>query len=165
MARVGLSWVACKQERPRKYVFGVTSIGQGSSPWTWNAVKVEINFTSSANSIFLVHNLGCIWKYRGYVLSFLAKLWRLTSVNTNYMKTALNSSFCAVTSVSKSRWPHGKKAYFRGVRAGSPGRAGAGALRSAPVPRASPTESLRAGYECAKQCDWRRLFNTNMSHN
>ena len=33
------------------------------------------------------------------------------------MKTALNSSaFCAVTADSKSRWPHGKKAYFRGAR-------------------------------------------------
>ena len=31
------------------------------------------------------------------------------------MKTALNSSFCAVTADSKLRWPHGKKAYFRGV--------------------------------------------------
>ena len=25
-----------------------------------------------------------IWKYRGYVLRFLAKFWRLTSVNTSY---------------------------------------------------------------------------------
>ena len=41
---------------PRKYVFDVTSVGQRSSPHV-NSVKVEINFTSSASSIFLVHNL------------------------------------------------------------------------------------------------------------
>ena len=29
---------------PRKYVFDVTSIGQRSSPWTRNSVKVEIKF-------------------------------------------------------------------------------------------------------------------------
>ena len=43
---------------PRKYVFDVTSIGQRSSRRV-NSVKVEINFTSSASSIFLVHNLYC----------------------------------------------------------------------------------------------------------
>ena len=30
-------------------------------------------------------------------------------------KLPLDSSFCAVTADSKSRWPHGKRAYFRGV--------------------------------------------------
>ena len=30
-------------------------------------------------------------------------------------KLTLNSSLCAVTADSKSKWPHGKKAYFRGV--------------------------------------------------
>ena len=29
---------------PRKYVFDVTSVGQRSSPWTCNSVKVEIKF-------------------------------------------------------------------------------------------------------------------------
>ena len=29
---------------PRKYAFDVTSVGQRSSPWTWNSVKVEIKF-------------------------------------------------------------------------------------------------------------------------
>ena len=43
----------------RKYVFDVTSVGQRSSPWSVNSVKVEISFTSSASSIFLVHNLCC----------------------------------------------------------------------------------------------------------
>ena len=46
-------------ETPRKYVFDVTSVGQRSSPWTCNSVKVEMNFTASASSIFLVHNLYC----------------------------------------------------------------------------------------------------------
>ena len=31
------------------------------------------------------------------------------------MKTALNSSFCAVTADSKSESPHGRKARFRGL--------------------------------------------------
>ena len=31
------------------------------------------------------------------------------------IKTALNSSFCAETADSKSRWPHGEKAYLRGI--------------------------------------------------
>ena len=56
-----------------------------------NSVKVEINFTSSASSIFLVHNWYCdkcikqpylqVLKLRA---SFLAKFWRLTSVKTSY---------------------------------------------------------------------------------
>ena len=31
------------------------------------------------------------------------------------MKKDLNLSFCATTADSKSRWPHGRKAYFRGA--------------------------------------------------
>ena len=32
------------QQTTRKYVFDVTSIGQRSSPWTCNSVKVEMKF-------------------------------------------------------------------------------------------------------------------------
>ena len=57
----GERWLdsAHEQQTPGIYVFDVTSIGQRSSPWTCNSVKVETNFTSSASSIFLVHNLYC----------------------------------------------------------------------------------------------------------
>ena len=45
-----------------------------------------------------------------WVLSCLAKSWPLTNV-----KTVLNSSFGGLTAYLKSRWPRGRKAYFRGV--------------------------------------------------
>ena len=38
------------------------------------------------------------------------------------IKTALNSSFCAVTADSKSRWPHGKNAQFYSWPCGAFGR-------------------------------------------
>ena len=35
---------AARLSTPEKYVFDVTSVGQRSSPWTCNSVKVEIKF-------------------------------------------------------------------------------------------------------------------------
>ena len=34
----------------------------------------------------------------------------------NELWLPLNTSFCSVTADSKSSWPHGRKAYFRGVQ-------------------------------------------------
>ena len=42
---------------PRIYVFDVTSVGQRSPPWSRNPVKFEINSSSSASSVLLVHSL------------------------------------------------------------------------------------------------------------
>ena len=40
-----LSQTACASHMtPRKYVFDVTYVGQRSSPWTYNSVKVERKF-------------------------------------------------------------------------------------------------------------------------
>ena len=56
---VGIGEVGGADVTPRKYVFDVTSIGRRSSPWTCKLSESRLNFTSSASSIFLVHNLCC----------------------------------------------------------------------------------------------------------
>ena len=47
-------------------------------------------------------------EFLGYDLTFNKREYEL-------WKLPLNSSFCAVTADAKSRWPHGKNVYFRGV--------------------------------------------------
>ena len=70
---------------PRQYVYDVTSTGQRLSPWPCNSVKVERKLQSSLCTTYVATNLCS-------------------------MKTALNSSFCAVTADQKSRRPGGKNA-------------------------------------------------------
>ena len=55
------------------------------------------------------------WKYieaKCWVSCLSFDVWRAW---IRAIKTALNSSFCAVTADTKSRWRHGKKTYFHGV--------------------------------------------------
>ena len=74
------------------------------------------NFTSSASSIFLVHDLCCD-KYisRTYLkvsrlsIEFLGEVLTFSEREYELRKLPLNSSFCAVTADPESRWPHGKK--------------------------------------------------------
>ena len=98
---LGMHW-----STPWKHVFDVTSIVQRSSPWTCYSVKVEMKFRLECKLHF-----PCATNALNETIWFLA----LTSVNTIKIKSALKSSSYAVTADSKSRWPHGKKVFFRGV--------------------------------------------------
>ena len=40
-------------QTPRKYVFDVTSVGQRSSPWQCNSVKVEVKFHLESEICFV----------------------------------------------------------------------------------------------------------------
>ena len=115
------------KETPRKYVFRVTSIGERSSPWPRNSMKVEINFQLDCKlylpsaQLMLRQKLMHLTKV---FASIEAKHWvswlrPLTFHEREYelWKLPLDSSFCAVTADSKSRWSHGqkKRAYFRGA--------------------------------------------------
>ena len=101
----------------RKYIFDVTSIGQRSSPWPCNSVKVEIKFHLKCKLHFLCAHL--LLRLKNVSESFEAKDWvswpRFDVTWIRATKLPLNSSFCAVTVDSKSRWSHGKKAYVCGV--------------------------------------------------
>ena len=116
----------CKQNpvqisaSPRKYVFDVTSVGHRSSPWTCNSVKVRIKFNLQCKLHFPSTQLmlrqmhftnvseSIEAKYWVSWLSFdVQQAWILA------IKTALNSSFCAATADSKSRWPDGKSVCLR----------------------------------------------------
>ena len=107
------------QVAPRKYVFDVTSVGQRSSPWTCNSVKVEkkihleckLYFPSAQLMLRQMH----LTKVSRLSIEFLG--WVLTSNKREYelWKLPLDSSFCDVTADPKSRCPHGRRAYFRGV--------------------------------------------------
>ena len=56
--------------------------------------------------------LTYISKYREWCIEFVGQVLRLTSAKlTSY--GPFHWSFSAVTADSKSRWPHGRKAYFR----------------------------------------------------
>ena len=61
--------------------------------------RVQTQFSKCTTYVAINAFNKSIWKYRGWVLSFL-------------IKTALNSSLCAVTADSKPKWPHGKKSVF-----------------------------------------------------
>ena len=101
----------------------VTSAGQRSSPWPCNSVKVEITFHVECNLRFLSAEVMLHQMHRTDLsASIEAKYWvswQSLDVQPKWIwaiKTALNSlTFCAVTADSKSRWPHGVKAYFRSV--------------------------------------------------
>ena len=108
---------------PRKYVFDVTSVGQHSPPWTCSSVKVEVKFRLTCGlrfpcAQFMLRQMH----WANLSVSFEAKYW-LSLLSLDFikrtckraMKSTLNSPFCAVTADSKSRWPHGRKACFRGV--------------------------------------------------
>ena len=65
-------------DTPRKYIFDVTSVGQRSSPWSYDSVKIEIKFLFECKLRFslaqftLRQTHRTICKYQGEVLSFLA---------------------------------------------------------------------------------------------
>ena len=78
-------------QTPRKYVFYVTSVGQRSSPWPCNSVKVELNhlecklnFPSAQLMLRQMHLMKVFERIEAKYRVFWLRFWRLTSVNTSY---------------------------------------------------------------------------------
>ena len=72
---------------------------------------MESDYTT--NSRYITHTIA-FWKV-GRIHFLSSGVNGLTNERQSYENSALNSSFCAVTADSKSRWPHGRRAYCRGV--------------------------------------------------
>ena len=107
---------------PRKYVFDVTSVGQRSSPWTCKLtesrykfhLECKLHFPSAQLMLRQIHLTNVSESIEAtYWVSWLRFDVRRAWIRA--IKTALNSSFWSVTADSESGWPHGRKAYFRGV--------------------------------------------------
>ena len=108
--------LTCTFHDTAEYVFDVTSVGQCSSPWTCNSVKVEIKFHLECKlhfpSVQLILRQIHLTKVFESIEAKYWVSWLSFDVQQAWMravKTALNSSFCAVTADSKSRWPHWQK--------------------------------------------------------
>ena len=116
---------------PRKDVFDVTSVGRRLSPWpkcwvSWPSLTLSQAFEGKCVSevvrigSIIVFHLSKLWRTKFFILCdgiFLArlnlKLFKLCE--DELWKLRLNLSLCAVTADSKSKWPHDRKAYVRGV--------------------------------------------------
>ena len=139
-------WVAFQQQwgfqnHGNMYLTSLPLVSIDQSPWTGNSAKVQIKLHLKCKLHFLYSaKLMCLMCLK---VSPEAKYWASWPSYDVYqtwtwaMKSALNSSFCAVTIYSKSRWLHGKKACFRGVES---------SLRKLPLIRISLRSIVEMSY-------------------
>ena len=82
------------------------SVGQRSSPWLFESVKVEIKFLLERKLHFPCAQYRfrqLINWYRGQVLNFLARFWRLTNVKNSHDNCL---GFVILFSNRRLQWPH-----------------------------------------------------------